>query len=364
MKKIAFLISDRSIYSAGIKPFVDIGHGLYKLGIAPSFYALNIKKGISSNLSNMYPHLNFINVNTIDEIIKNIETSSVELIISDDFLPRLNILHEIKRETGIKTASYALIFYGLNTLNKSSKKSLKYWLGSMVPWSMLTNKYCNTLRSMDFVIGSSYATSYVLNLFYSVYTSGVVYPPVGVNFEKIEKPKISKKEGLLVYLGHYPDYYLRDMPYTINQLSKRISKIKIWTGNPENLNGLKPNVEVYTDISDKEVMDLYQSSEAVYIPTAFEGFGYVGPEALLFDTPVLLDTYQPWLEGFPMDSNAVKILDPKDESIEPFLEFLKSSKDVSTARQYIERRYSAIQSAKDLLYIINKNRINGGFHYG
>ena len=73
MKKIAFLISDRSIYGEGIMSFVGIGQGLYKLGTVPSFYALNIKKGISSNLSNMYPHLNFINVNTVDEIIKNID---------------------------------------------------------------------------------------------------------------------------------------------------------------------------------------------------------------------------------------------------------------------------------------------------
>lgn len=354
MKKIAFLISDRSIYSAGIKLFVDIGYGLYKLGIAPYFYTLNIKKDLLSNLNNTYPYLNFININTVDEIIKSIKINSIELIITDDYLPRLDILYKIKRETRIKAASYGQIFYGLNTLNKDSDRSLIYWLGSFVPWSMLTNKYRNILGSMDFVIGNSYTTSYVLNIFYSVYTSGVVYPPVGVNFENIEKHEINKKDGLLIYLGHYPDYYIRDISYTINQLSKRISKIKIWTENPENLKNLKSNIEVYTDISDKEVMNLYQSSEAIYIPTAFESFGYVGPEALLFDTPVILDTYQPWLEGFPMESNAVKILDPKDKSIEPFLDFLKSNKDISTARKYIEKRYSAVQSAKDLLHIINK----------
>ena len=358
MKKIAFIIDDKNLYHAGIKTLVDLGYGLYKLGINPIFYSLNMNKDLLNKLHNNFQHLKFVNVNNLEGLIKNIKNSDIGFLITADILPTQKwhiskILYEIKNKININIIIYPLAFYGLNTIGTKNKKNLIQLSAHFIPWNALTNKYSNMLNSLDFVIGMSYSAGYFLNIFYSVYTSGVVYPPVGVNFEKIEKPEINKKEGLLVYLGHYPDYYLRDIPYTINQLSKRISKIKIWTENPENLNGLKPNIEVYTDISDKEVMNLYQSSEAIYIPTAFEGFGYVGPEALLFDTPVILDTYQPWLEGFPMDSNAVKILDPKDKSIEPFLEFLKSGKDIVAARQYIERRYSAIQSAKDLLYIIN-----------
>ncbi|MGC8726355.1 MAG: hypothetical protein ACP5RS_07290, partial [Thermoplasmata archaeon] len=141
MKKIAFLISDKNIYSAGIKPFVDIGHGLYKLGINPYFYALGIDNGTLDGLNSNYPYLNIINANNINEIAKSIKTNKIELIISDDFLPRLKYLYKIKKDTGIKTASYIQLFYGLNSISKNNKKQWKYWIASFVPWKYLSYEY-------------------------------------------------------------------------------------------------------------------------------------------------------------------------------------------------------------------------------
>ena len=354
MKNIAFLISGNSIYNAGIKPFVDIGYGLFNLGLNPVFYAMNINKEVYDRLTKEFKQLNFINIDRIDDLKIKVKEHNIDVLISDDFLPKLKILYDVKKYTNIKTATYILLFYGLNTINENRENNIKYFLGSYVPWGILTNKYSKLLRTMDYIIGCSYTTSYVLNIFYNSYVNGIVYPPVGVQFEKFKNVSTSKKEGLLIYLGHYPDYYFRDMEFMLNMLSKSIKKIKVLTDNPIILNKLNLNLDIYSHINDEELANLYQSSEAIYIPTRFEGFGYVGPEALLFDTPVILDTYQPWLENFPMHTNAVKVLDPKEDPVNPFLNFMNLEKDMKTAREFIEKKYSKIKSAKNLLDIIQK----------
>jgi len=352
MNKIAFLISGDSIYNAGIKPLMDIGYGLFNLGNNPVFYAMNTGRYVLDRLNNRFKELNFVSIESVGDLKRKMKEDDVGVIISFDFLPILKILYEVKKDTKIKTAAYIELFYGLNTLNENRKSNIHYFLGSYVQWRTLTNRYVKLLRATDYIIGCSYTASYALNIFYNTFVDGVVYPPVGAQFEKLEKTEQTKKEGLLVYLGHYPDYYLRDMESTLRMLSKSIRKMKVLTDNPNYLRRLSLDLDIYSHISDQELGNLYLSSEAIYVPTRFEGFGYVGPEAILFDTPVILDTYQPWLENFPMYTNAVKILNPRENSTIPFQNFLNSEKDMNTAKEFIKEKYSAMESAKSLLSII------------
>jgi len=350
MIKLALLLHDDSYHKAGVKPYVDIALGLRRLGKDPYLVSIAPSNKLKEEINSRFPELDVYMFESKNSFLSKLHDLKPDLIISSNFPQVMNILLQIKENLKIRIGVYAQYLFGINTLGSSrSKYNIKFRLGSLVPWRLLTHEYKKMMERMDVVIANSYTMQYVLAHFYDIKVNGVVYPPVGVNLrpfiDKLLKEK-SDREEILVYIGHYPDYYIRDINKTISELASHF-KVKCFGGQI-------PNLECHKFIPDDELAKLYASSIATYVTTAWEGFGYVGPESLLFGTPVLLDTYQPWLEGFPIETGAVKITDPKENIVEALEELLNTPKDMERARKYIMERYSAELSAKELLRIVRR----------
>ena len=77
----------------------------------------------------------------------------------------------------------------------------------------------------------------------------------------------------IVYVGHKPDFYIRDLKQDIKVLKNLDDDIIIWgEGGLEN-------------ISDEELSHLYSRVKLVYVTTSFELFGYdkCSHAVILFD---------------------------------------------------------------------------------
>jgi len=350
MIKLAFLLHDDRYHKAGVKPYVDLALGLRKLGSDPYLLTIMSSNKLKEEISNRFPELDVYIFESKNIFLNKLRDLKPDLIISSNFPKVMKILLRIKENLKIRVGAYAQFLFGINTLGSSrSKSNIKFRLGSLLSWRLLIHEYKKMMEKMDVVITNSYTMQYALTHFYDVRVNGVVYPPVGVNFrpfvDKLLKEKFDR-EGILVYIGHYPDYYIRDIYKTISELASHF-KVKCFGGQV-------PYVECHKFVPDNELAKLYTSSIATYVAPAWEGFGYVGPESLLFGTPVLVDTYQPWLEGFPIETGAIKISDPKENIVEAFEELLNAPKDMDRARKYVMEHYSAELSAKELLKIVRR----------
>jgi hypothetical protein len=335
MHKIAFLITlSNKYYNAGTKPFLDISLGLINNGYKP--FLLFFKSPSYEDCKKRFPNLRMHAFQDVDEINNFINKEGIKVLISDDYIYRLRIFNKIK-------AKYKVVYVqhlaGMSVINElSNKTNIKLKLASYLPWRITVRQYVNIIENANIIIGNSYTATHYLASLYGISSSGVVYPPVGVNLRLLNN---SERKGILVYVGHKPDFYVRDLKQDIKVLKNIDGDIIIWgEGGLEN-------------ISDEELSHLYSSVKLVYVATSFELFGYVGAEALLFGTPVLLNVYQPFLEKVPLEYNMVKILGRKEIDPKEIKDFLESEKDVVSAKKAIVSNYSADKSSHSLIKILD-----------
>jgi hypothetical protein len=335
MHKIAFLIAlSNKYYNAGTKPFLDISLGLINNGYKP--FLLFFKSPSYEDCKKRFPNLPMYAFQDIDEINNFINKESIKVLISDDYVYRLKILNKIKTKYKV---IYVQHLTGIIVINELSNKThIKLKLASYLPWRITVRQYVNLIEKADVIIGNSYTTTHYLASLFGISSSGVVYPPVGVNLRILNN---SERKGILVYVGHKPDFYVRDLKQDIKVLKNIDDDIIIWgEGGLEN-------------ISDEELSHLYSSVKLVYVATSFETFGYVGAEALLFGTPVLLNVYQPFLEKVPLEYNMVKILGRKEIGPKEIKDFLESEKDITSAKKAIISNYSVNKSSQSLIKILD-----------
>jgi len=335
MHKIAFLIAfSNEYYNAGTKPFLDISLGLINNGYKP--FLLFFKSPSYEDCKKRFPNLPMYAFQDINEINNFINKESIKVLISDDFVNRLKILNKIKTKYKVV---YVQHLTGISVINElSNKTNIKLKLASYLPWRITVKRYVNLIEKTDVIIGNSYTATHYLASLFGISSSGVVYPPVGVNLRILNN---SERKGILVYVGHKPDFYVRDLKQDITVLKNMDDDIIIWgEGGLEN-------------ISDEELSHLYSSVKLVYVATSFELFGYVGAEALLFGTPVLLNVYQPFLEKVPLEYNMVKILGRKEIDPKEIKDFLESEKDVTSAKKAIISNYSVNKSSQSLIKILD-----------
>ena len=341
MTKIALLVSmSNKYYNAGTKPFVDITLGLIKgfKNITPFLIFFNSPSYEDSKKRfNWLPAYSF---HSLDEVNSFIEKQGIEAVIFDDYIYRLKLINKVKTR---KKVVYVQHLVGMSVINNVSNKfSFKLRVASYLPCRLVTRQYLALLDKADVIIGNSYTATHYLASLFGLSSSGVVYPPVGVNLKPgIDGSETTNRKGILVYMGHKPDFHVRDLDSDVKVL-RRVDEIVLWGEG-----GLE-------DITDEELARLYANVKLVYSSTSFELFGYVGAEALLFKTPVLLNVYQPFLERIPMDTNMVKILGRSELKKEVIEEFLTAKKDAERARDAVITNYSAEVSAASLVEILKK----------
>jgi len=335
MHKIAFLIAlSNKYYNAGTKPFLDISLGLINNGYKP--FLLFFKSPSYEDCKKRFPNLPMHAFQNVDEINNFINKEGIKVLISDDYIYRLKIFNKIKAKYKVV---YVQHLVGMSVINElSNKTNIKLKLASYLPWRIIVRQYVNIVEKANIIISNSYTTTHDLATLYGINSSGVVYPPVGVNLRMLNN---SERKGILVYVGHKPDFYVRDLKQDIKVLKNIDDDIIIWgEGGLEN-------------ISDEELSHLYSRVKLVYVTTTFETFGYVGAEALLFGTPVLLNVYQPFLEKIPLEYNMVKILGRKEIGPKEIEDFLELEKDIISAKKAIVSNYSANKSSQSLIKILD-----------
>ncbi len=346
--EVAFILGkDAHYYGAGIKPFVDISIGLNLVGATPYILLRKNQKIALKEIKEITEEK--VNLITYEDLEEAIHSLRPEFLVTQDYS-----MKTLKGFSKQKKIVYAQILHGLNVLNKySSRKSIKFTMGSLVPWPILTREYVKTLNKFDYIFTNSEFTRDILLYLYATRPAGVVYPPVGTNLRKyIGFLQTERKEGILVYLGHFPDFYLRNVFEEMKNLKMRKNiPIRLIVDNEVKL---KTNdFEVYSGLSSQELAQLYSKSRITYTPTVNEMFGHVGAESLLFSTPAIIDSYHPFLEFFPNDTNAVKIARPNSSIYQTYEEMLDSNIDIIRAKEFIMNEYSPSKSAQRFIQLLS-----------
>lgn len=341
-------------YSANIKPFVDLSHGLQSIGEEAILFIDESEKHLYEKIRTITRDKVPIIYTQPSDIEKLLIENSVKYVVVEDDIEMMKTALKFQIN-GIKKAVFVQYLYGVNT-NKREKRStsLALTIGSYLPWMLVTKMYRDLLVRFDYIIPNSQTCGYILRQFYDVSPSGTVYPPVGVDMRPIiDNMSINvEKKGILVFAGNLEhDYFSRNIVAEITTLKEVLEEpVKMFVSNPDSsLYFSNKGIDVYSQLSVRDLVILYSRSKITYVPTSYELFGYVGAESILCSTPVILDAYHPFLERFPMETNTVKIASPKTKISDAVCTLLNDHIDVEKSRKAILYNYSSEESAKELL---------------
>lgn len=357
LPKIGFVLKGyqgiSQYHNANIKPFVDFSHGLQSIGEEPILFIDESERHLDDKIRTITGDKVPIFYTNPSNLEKLIAENSVNYLIVEDNVEMMETVFTFQVK-GIKRGVFVQYLYGVNT-NKHQKRnsSLSLTIGSYLPWKFLIKKYRDLLIRFDYIIPNSQTCGYILRQFYDLSPAGTVYPPVGVDIRPILDNMISnaEKKGILIFAGNIEnDYFSRDIREEIKNLQTELNEpINLFVSNPETaVYFSQKGVKIYSNLSVGDLVKVFAESRVTYVPTAYELFGYVGAESLLCSTPVILDTYHPFLESFPMKTNAVKIAHPNRSISEAFTGLIKEKIDIEFAKKFIYYRYSAEASAKSL----------------
>ena len=344
-----------------MKPFVDLSLGLTNIEFKSIIFIHEDEKLLLKKILNMTKgSVDIVIFNDSNFENKISEVAPEYIMVEDD----LNYMTKIVRLKGysIKKIVFVQYLFGVNTNNKvKRKKSLKLTLGSFFPWSFIIQHYRRLLSQFDYIISNSQTCGYLLRQFYDLPVSGIVYPPVGVDMRSLldsSLPSIDKR-GILAFVGDIKnDYFLRDIPKELAKLKTRLDEsVRLFASEPITAGFFrKLGFDVYDKLSVEKLVSLMQSSKVTYVPTAYELFGYVGAESVLCGTPVILDSYHPFIEKLPSESKSVTITNPKSDLAEIVTQLLNTNIEMDQAKKAVFYHYSAEQSARSLISIL-KNEI-------
>lgn len=364
MIRIGFVVTGHNgkskYYNANVKPFVDLSCGLSELSEKAMLFIHESEKQISDKITSLTRGSVPIVLFNDDTLKQSIQKFSPDFVIVEDNLEYMQKILSLKIPH-MKLGVFVQYLYGVNT-NKKSKRNRSFELkvGSLLPWRLVVKKYRDLLCQFDRIIPNSHTCGYILSKFYDLTISGAVYPPVGNDmraFLKDNKDHYVKK-GILIFVGNIEnDYYERDLLKEISGMRKELKEpIMIFGSNLYTAEYFaKQGFTTYSNLNVEELVKLFQTSRITYVPTSYELFGYVGAESLLFGTPVILDTYHPFLEEVPMETKAVRIANPNSTISEVVKEMIKEDIDVETARNAVLNHYSVETSARSLIKALHIN---------
>ncbi len=365
MTKIAFVIRGNKgkseYYHANVKPFVDLSLGLYNIDFNSILFLHEDEKHLYNkifNVTNGNIKIIYYNDQNFSNVITN---QKPDYIVIDDNIKYMKmVLYGLPNE--IKKIVYVQYLFGVNTNKKvKRKKSFILFIGSFIPWRYIIYKYKKLLSKFNYIISNSQTCRYILTQFYDLTVSGVVYPPVGIDMRPLIKSEnsIKNKSGILIFVGNIAnDHFLRNLNSEIIDIKNSINEpVRLFASESNSLKIFRDlGIEIYDKLSVEELVKIIKSSRITYIPTTYELFGYVGAESILCGTPVILDTYHPFLELFPMWTKAVTISNPKCSISNLFMHVKNENMDIKSASNAVEKFYSAEESAKSLLISLNINK--------
>ena len=361
MTRIGFIIrgyNGKSQYHhANVKPFVDLSYGLKSIGEDPILFVEESERRLNEKINSITQGrvpLIYFNFSNLEKLLNE---NPVSHIVVEDNIELMKRTINFQKN-GFKMAVFLQYLFGVNTNRRDKRtRSMALTIGSNIPWKFLIKKYRDLLTKFDYIVSNSQTCGYLARQFYDVPVAGTVYPPVGMDMrpilEKMELP--DEKRGIFVFAGNIEnDYFSKDLKGEIAALVRELDEpVKLLVSNPDTASYFsRSGIETYSNLSVSDLVRLYRGSKVTYVPTVYELFGYVGAESLLCGTPVILDTYHPFLESVPMNANAVAIAHPKSRISDVFLQMIDGKADVERAKKSIYEGYSAEESARSLLKAI------------
>ena len=210
-------------YTASVKPFVDIAFGLKEIGIESVLFLPYSEEQLVQKLHDVTHNQVEIVFYNKSNLKMKLEVSKVKYIMIDDNISAMNRILSLHLEK-VKTIVYTQYLFGINS-NRSNlrRKSMKLLIASFLPWRLLTYFYRRNIAKFDFIIANSRMCEYLLDKFYDLQSSGVVYPPVGVDMRELipQNKESAKKEGVLIFVGNSKnDFFLRDLRLETLRLKK------------------------------------------------------------------------------------------------------------------------------------------------
>ncbi len=366
MSSIGFIIrgynGNSQYHHANVKPFVDLSYGLKSIGEEPILFVEESERHLNEKINSITQGrvpLIYFNFSNLEKLLNENPVSHIVVEDNVELMKRtINF-----QKNGFKMAVFLQYLFGVNTNRRDKRtRSMALTIGSNIPWKFLIKKYRDLLTKFDYIVSNSETCGYLARQFYDVPVAGTVYPPVGMDMrpilEKMELP--AEKRGIFVFAGNIEnDYFSRDLKGEIAALVRELDEpVKLLVSNPDTASYFsRSGIETYSNLSVSDLVTLYMESKVTYVPTAYELFGHVGAESLLCRTPVILDSYHPFLESVPINIKAVTIAHPRSKISDVFVQMTKERMDIETARESIYYRYSAQESARSLLKAIEVSNL-------
>ena len=274
--KTGFIIKGKSggsqYHYANVKPLVDIGFGLHKIGVETILFIDETEFKLNEKINSITKgeiNIIFYNLSNLNFLL---EKSNINILVVDDDISFMEfILKSINKS--IKKVVYVQYLYGVNTNKKEKRdKSISLKIGSNLPWKVVTWKYRNLINKFDYIIPNSQTCGYVLRQFYDVIPNNRVYPPVGIDMrDLLNKSKLNgEKNGMLVFAGDITnDHFSRDILLAIREFKEHVKEpIKLFVSNSATSKFFfNKGFEVYSQLPVEDLVNLYVTSKATYVPT-------------------------------------------------------------------------------------------------
>jgi glycosyltransferase involved in cell wall biosynthesis len=303
--RIGVIVSDLFHFQAGAKP----QSALVKLGSKGAFEYLGLCGATGPEVLDYLSEGEgrFVQWQTLGDLTRTVRAQGVDVLFCDDYLPRLRVARVVSERVRIPLVAYVQVFRGLRSLNTriatfdSTASRFVARTAHLLPFSVTTLAYRKLLRRADCIVGNSLFARSLLQTLYGLPSDMVAYPPTAPTFHRDELLLRTRDQGRFVMYFGNPGEHDRDHAARIaircNALG--LSRCDAF-GDVENLDSFERFFQgecvPHSRLSDLELSDLYARAEVTIVPQWWENFGVVGPESLLAGTPVLLNSYQPWLE--------------------------------------------------------------------
>ena len=347
--KILFLLANmHSPYEGVVRPFINWAKELARNNYEVYFVTLGCGTRLVDFIHKLASHgINHEKVRNISDIVDYVKKVKPYIVMTDDSIDRLRLITKVKNLTGVRTAIYVQVLFGVHSIAEvfdprylSFEEKLKYSIVRLIPFTMLKKIYRSKLLKHDVLIANSKATASLLSILYGIEPHGIVYPPVDTN---IFRPcNIEKQDQVLLYLGsHAGDTEEELIRHVVRMVLEHKDIHLVMFGNRRLASRLMSHfnenrLHLITGVTDNELARIYSMSKVTVCPQKWEQFGYVVAESISCGTPVIAYNAMGPAEIIEMTSAGIlvnrteelfEVIKDVDAYVKPIIETIKRRND-------------------------------------
>jgi glycosyltransferase involved in cell wall biosynthesis len=359
MKIVILLAEKTASYGGGVRPFINWVKGLSR---RHEIYFVLYK--CDKELIDAVKSINDVqakSLSSLSRLKKYLNKIRSEIILTEDYLPMLRLLSDIKSEIKSKTVVYVQNLFGIHSITSLSnsfsplRKRLLYKLIKLVPFNLLIMQYKKFLKMQDIIVANSKITATLLHVLYGVEPNEVIYPPLDTRIFKFQS--IKKRKQVLLYLGSIYDDSNEDLILNILEILKEKNFKLLAMGNEILKKRLQKRFRIYSisEVSDEELAKIYSQSKLTICPQKLETFGYIPIESVACGTPVIAFDCMGFSETI-LNEKIGWLAKNKQEFLNTLVFVLKKKIQVNQnfVNEYIKRNFSIEASVKKLEEVVKR----------